>query len=698
MQWKRLEVSGNVPKPRYGHSANVLGKKVIIFGGTKVGSQDSDELFILNTKKMKWKQCPAKGIAPVRTQHSACVIDKKLYIFGGIGNGCYCDEVHVFDTTKKIWSVTKFKGEMPSSRRGHTASVVKNKIYIFGGEKETNLFNDLYVLNTDDLSATRISSIESTPTARAWHTAPVINDHHIVICGGIQQQSNSDGQEIIYIFDTEKNTWATKKVQSSGDGDAKLSFFGHTTSVFGTRMVIVGGKSTVTMQTIPLDLVLILNTGFKLRQDDNNEAALQLKITALTLQVASLTQQLEEEREKNARAAELYRKELNEEFEKVIYMSKLLQNVAADKLVAFSQKFNRKYLTTKEGEKSTLEDWSLEEQKHLHTLGQELGQLTLKKSELAAKEQQLKERETKLLEQEKRLKQAEEMQQLNSTLLQKEAAELQQQKQLIDDEKKKLETLRLQIKTERNELEKQLKDQRLELDARLQVIAAKEQLLMSEQNKLRSEKETLEKLIEQQKKEMKHTNNIKLIDAILKNKMKKVKQCLDDGCNVKQRDEIGATPLHYAAKEGNMEVVKMLIYSQGYFPPFVSIKDREGYTAADWAIRAQQPQELIDLLKKMEREELETQKQKEGSLAKELYEQELCYREIIKKIKSRQFVGNPVEKKNILEVYHRYENLYWPILRYTELFHNVDFDFDAYRYDGTELGRLKKGLQMSQIT
>lgn len=58
----------------------------------------------------------------------------------------------------------------------------------------------------------------------------------------------------------------------------------------------------------------------------------------------------------------------------------------------------------------------------------------------------------------------------------------------------------------------------------------------------------LEKLLEQRKREVKNVHNIKLIHAIQKEQFKKVKKCIEKGFDIKERDESGATSLHFAGK------------------------------------------------------------------------------------------------------------------------------------------------------
>ncbi|CAD8066861.1 unnamed protein product [Paramecium sonneborni] len=93
--WSRLRVSGTPPAPRYGHSANVSGADIVVFGGWSLNSgarsennfvtpPDIDYLIVLNTEKMCWEKAKYEGNAPRnRYGHTATSIGPHILIFGG---------------------------------------------------------------------------------------------------------------------------------------------------------------------------------------------------------------------------------------------------------------------------------------------------------------------------------------------------------------------------------------------------------------------------------------------------------------------------------------------------------------------------------------------------------------------------------------------------------------------------------------
>jgi hypothetical protein len=74
----------------------------------------------------------------------------------------------------------------------------------------------------------------------------------------------------------------------------------------------------------------------------------------------------------------------------------------------------------------------------------------------------------------------------------------------------------------------------------------------------------------------------KLIDAVQRGQVDRVREVLDiDGALVDQRDESGATPLHYAALNGQRKVVQLLLERGANIN---SADGRFGATPAGWAI------------------------------------------------------------------------------------------------------------------
>jgi len=93
--WSRLRVSGTPPLPRYGHSCNISGPDIIIFGGwnEQSGKRDKEDnpnvseidyFMVLNTDTMTWEKGKYVGTPPLtRYGHTTTSIGPHLLIFGG---------------------------------------------------------------------------------------------------------------------------------------------------------------------------------------------------------------------------------------------------------------------------------------------------------------------------------------------------------------------------------------------------------------------------------------------------------------------------------------------------------------------------------------------------------------------------------------------------------------------------------------
>ena len=71
---------------------------------------------------------------PYRQFHSANIIGDKILQFGGGDGKEWLDDLLIFDITKNQWFQPKTKGQKPGGRLQHTSFIYKNRFYIFGGE------------------------------------------------------------------------------------------------------------------------------------------------------------------------------------------------------------------------------------------------------------------------------------------------------------------------------------------------------------------------------------------------------------------------------------------------------------------------------------------------------------------------------------------------------------------------------------
>ena len=131
----------NVPPPRGGHSATLIGDLLYVFGGyggLGYGRRDLDDLYALNIDTWKWTKIAAKGTYPDRRSgHQACAVEKKIYIFGGSNSVTQFSDLHCLDTEQDPPLWTKLSCDLSSPTWNQAAcsivAIPTWKIFTFGG-------------------------------------------------------------------------------------------------------------------------------------------------------------------------------------------------------------------------------------------------------------------------------------------------------------------------------------------------------------------------------------------------------------------------------------------------------------------------------------------------------------------------------------------------------------------------------------
>ncbi|BFZ58696.1 Negative regulator of mitotic exit [Savitreella phatthalungensis] len=210
--WTRADVVGARPSGRYGHTINMLGPKVLIFGGQVDGFFFNDLVaFDLNKfgqAKARWElidPAPGSDVPQARTNHVAVTFDNKLYVFGGTNGTEWFNDVWQFDPNRRIWTCLKCSGYVPQPREGHSGTLVGDTLYIFGGR-------DIDGHDLGDIAALKIplsrwftfQNLGQAPTARSGHALTSV-DRKVLVIGGEGMESAARGDDgVIYALDTAK--------------------------------------------------------------------------------------------------------------------------------------------------------------------------------------------------------------------------------------------------------------------------------------------------------------------------------------------------------------------------------------------------------------------------------------------------------------------------------------------------------------
>lgn len=216
-----------------------------------------NDLHILDTscKPPAWSRPPRmQGNPPPieREGHTAVVVGARMVVFGGTwvdeeDNSRYLNDVHVFDTARNWWSQPDVLGTPPLEREGHTASVVGRNMLVFGGagldgaDRSINLA-DLHVLDTGSWTWHEPAlGSAALPQERRYHTACVL-ERALYVFGGQYYEPSADlhfeCDNVVSRLDTDAMAWETLQV----DGQAPLRRACHSASVVGKQIFIVGGR------------------------------------------------------------------------------------------------------------------------------------------------------------------------------------------------------------------------------------------------------------------------------------------------------------------------------------------------------------------------------------------------------------------------------------------------------------------------
>ncbi|KAK2048686.1 kelch domain-containing protein [Colletotrichum somersetense] len=218
-QWSRALPAGTRPSGRYGHSLNILGSKIYIFGGQIEGYFMNDlAAFDLNQLQMpnnRWEMLiqntdsggPAVGKIPAaRTNHSVVTFNDKMYLFGGTNGYQWFNDVWSYDPAINEWAQLDCIGYIPVPREGHAAAIVDDVMYIFGGRTEEGV-------DLGDLAAFRITSrrwytfqnMGPSPSPRSGHSMTTVGKAVVVVGGEPSSSPASVGDlGIVYMLDTTK--------------------------------------------------------------------------------------------------------------------------------------------------------------------------------------------------------------------------------------------------------------------------------------------------------------------------------------------------------------------------------------------------------------------------------------------------------------------------------------------------------------
>ncbi|KAF2203139.1 cell polarity protein-like protein [Delitschia confertaspora ATCC 74209] len=286
-----ISTTGDGPGPRVGHSSLLVGNAFIVFGGdTKLDDGDmlDDTLYLLNTSTKHWSRAMPAGPRPSgRYGHTLNILGSKIYIFGGQVEGYFFNDLVAFDLNSLQSSTSRWEVLLPNTkddvsspqvrspppRTNHSIVTWNDKLYLFGGTDGINWFNDVWTYEPRSNTWTELDCIGYIPVAREGHSAALVNDT-MYIFGGRTQEGVDLGD--LAAFRISSRRWYM--FQNMGPSPSPRS--GHSMTSFGKHVIVMAGEpSSTASDRQELSLAYILDTS-KIRYPTNETAPMQQQINA----------------------------------------------------------------------------------------------------------------------------------------------------------------------------------------------------------------------------------------------------------------------------------------------------------------------------------------------------------------------------------------------------------------------------------
>ena len=253
--WRLVESGGAVPEPRKNHSAVLVYSKLVIFGGVGVGEDGAvrrfNDVWSLDTDTMTWTRLDVQGDIPCgRDGHTMSAIGTKLYMFGGWtgppgadgdAGESYKNDLYVLDIKSLVWQRQHLSGSAPSPRKLHTATVVEadQRIIIIGGYSIDRRVNDVHVIDLKNSHYNQPEVKGNLPQIRSAHTAVLI-ERSIFVFGGFGKGNvalNDFRSLDIGFF-----RWSLPAI-GGREPDLTQARGGHGVAVIGSQVIHFGGSA-----------------------------------------------------------------------------------------------------------------------------------------------------------------------------------------------------------------------------------------------------------------------------------------------------------------------------------------------------------------------------------------------------------------------------------------------------------------------
>ncbi|XP_062091852.1 protein GLUTELIN PRECURSOR ACCUMULATION 3 [Humulus lupulus] len=197
-QWSELTSFGDLPSPRdFAAASAIANRKIVMYGGWD-GKKWLSDVYVLDTMSLEWTELPVTGsLPPPRCGHTATMVEKRLLVYGGRGGGGpIMSDLWALkglveeDNETPAWTQLKLPGQAPSPRCGHTITSGGHILLLFGGHgtggwlsRYDIYYKDCIVLDRVSAQWKRLPIANEPPSVRAYHSLTSIGSRYLLYGG-----------------------------------------------------------------------------------------------------------------------------------------------------------------------------------------------------------------------------------------------------------------------------------------------------------------------------------------------------------------------------------------------------------------------------------------------------------------------------------------------------------------------------------
>lgn len=240
-------IDGDRPSQRGGHSAVTAENQIVIFGGSSYKENGEfayyNDVYVLDTKQRAWHKVRCSGESPcARYGHSVELVGSRMYVFGGRGPRGPLRDTWFLDLVEWTWVPVSVTSASPSPRFWHASLLVGRKIVIHGGwDGKLRCMGDFWVFNTDSFTWLQPRTAGLAPSPRYGHTLELLSDGRIFCFGGASMSRAEpvpDYHNDLRSLDTETMVWTKPPL---GGLVAPSPRFGMCSAQLGDFVAFFGG-------------------------------------------------------------------------------------------------------------------------------------------------------------------------------------------------------------------------------------------------------------------------------------------------------------------------------------------------------------------------------------------------------------------------------------------------------------------------